>query len=653
MGPETKNWLFVEQSPMLKQRDPIQGQFFDTESIRSAANALVREAVQNSLDAGLGNGPVRVRLFVSEGDSALDPSSVGRFFDGMWDHLDALCTDDEQIAELEAMRARHCRFLVYEDFNTTGLIGDALTADEPEPGEANDYFYFWRAEGKSGKGGTDRGRWGVGKYVFPAASRVSTIFGFTIRSGETAPLMMGQAVLRNHQLDGVNYTPDAWWADIRDGVPVSVQSGALVQDFVKTWALSRKPGESGLSLVVPFIHEEVTTAEIMRSVVRDYFAAIVLGVLVVEVDSGEPGGIRVVDDESIAGHAALLDDEGERRDLLAGIEMVRWRRDTPELLTFDIPEHDAQGRKWSPGWTADLIPEQVGERARTSLAAGEPVLFRVPVLVGPARKGRGSAESSYFDVILWPEKGNSSPPLFVREGILVSEAQLRAPGGTSLRDYRAMVFADDPPLARMLGDAEGPAHTTWSERTPRFKGSYWLGPEWLKFVKHAPWKLLQLVEGSDDEVDRQAAADIFFIEEPKESGSVPRPSPSGAAGTAVGSVEGSTQLFDIHAVAGGFVISPSGGATCPEVIKIRAAYDVMKGDPFKKWKRFDFDFGQMSGGPTVAVQHGAVLRSDGNQLEVSIDDPAGFRLEVRGLGTTRDVIVDIRGELLADSGGKS
>ncbi len=637
---------------MLKQRDPMQGTFWDTESIRSAANALVREAVQNSLDAGTGDGPVRVRLLVSEGDRALDPSTVGRFFVGMWEHLRALCADKEQVEELEAMRAGPCRFLVYEDFNTTGLIGDALTADEPEADNTNDFFYFWRAEGKSGKGGTDRGRWGVGKYVFPAASRVLTIFGFTIRPGEKAPLMMGQAVLRNHQLDGTNFTPDAWWADVTDGVPVPVESGPLVQDFVKTWALSRGPGDSGLSLVVPFIDEEVTTTEIMRSVIRDYFAAIVSGALVVEVSSGEPGDLRLVDDETIAGHAVHLEDERERHDVLAGIEMVRWRRNATEAITFELPEHDAQGRKWSPGWTSGLLPEAVCERAQTSLTAGEPVLFRVPVLVGAARSRRESAEASYFDVILRPEKGSSSLPLFVREGILVSEAQKQAPGGTSLRGYRAIVLADDPPLARMLGDAEGPAHTTWSDRTPRFRGSYWKGEDWLKYVKHAPWKLLQQIEGSDDEVDRQVAADIFFIEEPKEGGRVPRSSPGGDP-TAGGGIDGTEQPFHVHTVAGGFVVSPRDRDDCPDAIRIRAAYDVERGDAFKRWNRLDFDFGQHSGGPEIEVDHGTVIRSEGNELEVAIANPDGFRLEVRGLGTTRDVIVDVLGEELVGAEGPS
>jgi hypothetical protein len=205
----------------------------------------------------------------------------------------------------------------------------------------------------------------------------------------------------------------------------------------------------------------------------------------------------------------------------------------------------------------------------------------------------------------------------------------------------------------MLGDAEGPAHTTWSERTPRFKGTYWLGPEWLKFVKHAPWKLLQLIEGSDDEVDRQIAADIFYIEEPaQEMGRAPRPA-SGGEPIASGPFEGTPQQFHVYEVAGGFVISLSDVEDCPDVIRIRTAYDLVKGDPFKRWSRLDFDFDGASGGPSVAVENGAILRAEGNELEVAVEAPELFRLEVRGLGTTRDVIVEVQGVQAAAPGWQS
>jgi hypothetical protein len=40
--------------------DPIEGEFFTTEALRSITDALVRESIQNSLDASAGRDPVLI-----------------------------------------------------------------------------------------------------------------------------------------------------------------------------------------------------------------------------------------------------------------------------------------------------------------------------------------------------------------------------------------------------------------------------------------------------------------------------------------------------------------------------------------------------------------------------------------------------------------
>ena len=48
-------WHFRPYAPGEKTRDPIQGEFFATDAIRNPAEALIREGIQNSLDAQLKN----------------------------------------------------------------------------------------------------------------------------------------------------------------------------------------------------------------------------------------------------------------------------------------------------------------------------------------------------------------------------------------------------------------------------------------------------------------------------------------------------------------------------------------------------------------------------------------------------------------------
>ena len=67
--------------------DPIQREFFTTEALEGPADAIVRETIQNSLDAGEEGRKVLVRFFLSGEDGALPYGRAERFFQGLWPHL--------------------------------------------------------------------------------------------------------------------------------------------------------------------------------------------------------------------------------------------------------------------------------------------------------------------------------------------------------------------------------------------------------------------------------------------------------------------------------------------------------------------------------------------------------------------------------------
>ena len=51
-------WFFTPRGLMHKDRDPVLGEFFTTDSIKTIADSIVRESIQNSIDARSGSGPV-------------------------------------------------------------------------------------------------------------------------------------------------------------------------------------------------------------------------------------------------------------------------------------------------------------------------------------------------------------------------------------------------------------------------------------------------------------------------------------------------------------------------------------------------------------------------------------------------------------------
>ncbi|GAP53449.1 conserved hypothetical protein [Arthrobacter sp. Hiyo6] len=177
------HWRFVEHHPEAKSRDPLQSELLNQESFRPA-DALVRESIQNSLDAKLPNvDKVRVRIYVSGAAGALSKDEAAPYFKGFWPHVQE-CEDGGQVASNLAEGA--CRFVVIEDFGTIGLTGDPAATRVPE-GASNNYYYFLRAEGISQKQSSSLGRWGVGKYVFPKSSGVNAFLAYTKRFDDDGP----------------------------------------------------------------------------------------------------------------------------------------------------------------------------------------------------------------------------------------------------------------------------------------------------------------------------------------------------------------------------------------------------------------------------------------------------------------------------------
>ena len=61
--------------------------------------------------------------------------------------------------------------------------------------------------GRSRKHASELGRWGLGKTVFQAASRINSFFGLTVRATDSRRLLLGQSVLKVHNLDGARFYP--------------------------------------------------------------------------------------------------------------------------------------------------------------------------------------------------------------------------------------------------------------------------------------------------------------------------------------------------------------------------------------------------------------------------------------------------------------
>lgn len=112
-------WYFRQKQPGEKERNPVTGEYFDEEAIDRPAQALVREVIQNCLDARANGAPVKVRFYVSGKTAALPSERAARWLGQAWDHFRAEDSGLRNVPE----RSDLCPFLVVEDRSTIGLEG--------------------------------------------------------------------------------------------------------------------------------------------------------------------------------------------------------------------------------------------------------------------------------------------------------------------------------------------------------------------------------------------------------------------------------------------------------------------------------------------------------------------------------------------------
>lgn len=620
-------WRFRVHRRDEKIRNPIQGEFFSEEAVERPAQALVREVVQNSLDARTTEEPVSLRFSVSSAEG-MSGDAAAFWLAGAFDHLKA---PDSGLRGVPAAPGPG-RYLAIEDFGTTGLDGDPR-ALHPEETPSR-LFAFFRAEGISQKGGKDGGRWGVGKTVFLRAGTLNTILCLTVRDGEPRRLVFGQSVLRYHHVNGVYYTPDGAFGE-DDAGPGAGESAILPSDdaahaerLIRDFGLSRRD-EPGLSVVVPCASEEITGEAIADAVMREYFYPILTGRLTVAIDDPAlPGGTKTLTEES------LLQQLMESKDLSAAIKPLAALTVSLHHQGFDRALSLAPPKKGSPAWSDAMIPPGIRQDLAARYRAGDTLLLKVPLTVQP--EGGEPAETHFHMVLRRDLTDRGAAPAFVRNGIQIPKALERRVRGQNLW---ALVLIEDRPLATLLGDAETPAHTHWSRDTQNFKGKYKYGSAVLEFVKTAPRFVAETLAEAARERDFLSLAEFFPL---------PEAGPARAAPSARLAAEAardpsrppaglvpSGERYRIERLEGGFRIATGAKTPVLEPLTVLVAYDCTKGDPVRRFRPEDFDLAKLP----RKVDGASIVSCEGNRLSLL---PVGrMKLEVTGFDPNRDLFVKL------------
>ncbi len=637
----TGTWSFYRQQPTDAVRNPISGEFFSTEAVGDVTEALVREGIQNTLDARRKlsqekREPARVHIFLSESAGALPTAKAERWFAGLWPHVRSPGNGlRDQPSPDEC-----CPFLVFEDFDTTGLTGDPAEHQVID-GVQNHFLNFFRAEGHSDKGEQDRGSWGVGKTVFPRTSRISSFFGFTVPNDDVDRMLLGRSVLKYHRVNGQSYKSDGYFGISRDdGFMLPCREPQVLDEFVDDFHL-RRGDEPGLSVVIPWYElngdDGVTRDKVVKAVLRGFFYPILMGHLTVTI--ANPAGKIDLDQNSILNEVKAMG--GTLGDQLVPLlELAEWAQTrTPgEFHSLIAPADDR-----AQNWASRLVPDEVVEHIRQSLVQRQRLALRVPLFVRP--KAAERAQGTFFNVFMEHSEQDTERPLFIRDELIIPGVRPRR-----INQVRALVIVEDKPLASLLRDAETPAHTQWNPGTGHFKNKYKFGPGVIKFVSQSVSELLGIVNQADQEPDPTLTIEFFSLPAlPEDDEAVP--ARRRKAKTRKGDEPNvpvpplpprGPRRFRLDKLRGGFAIRPGDAdAVLPKSLRIRVAYDVRRGNPLSKFHPADIDPQSLevsSPDNTVRVERIEGITKKGLTLLVRLLKK-DFELKVTGFDAQRDLYV--------------
>ena len=646
MGSVSENsecWKFKPKTKDDMAVDPFQDEFFKTDSVGGFSHALLRETIQNSLDAKTRNSPnVRILVSIYRSNAPINDGKYRNFFQGLTEHLSA---PHNGLID-RPLPADSLDFLVIEDFNTTGLEGDPeLSENPPDECARENFFYFWRNYGRSGKSGNERGRWGLGKTVFSSVSKINTFFGLTIRESDHRSLLMGQSVLKIHNVETRSFMPYGGFGTFGDSLgeqffPIPIEDSSSIARFAETFHLTRTT-EPGFSIVIPFPYADISLPSLKNGIIKQFFYPIVSGELSVTIqENGNHIELNRANVIPLITNGAFLtsefDGESDDVNLIKLFSFAETAIEMPEEhFVMLSPPMELTA---IPVWHDELFENISLVNLRKQFDECEVIGFKIPVKV--ERKGH-EARLNWFKAFVQRDGTlHGAENYFIREGIRIS-------GVSSFRErgIRGMVVIDEGEITTLIGDAENPAHTEWQKDSSKFRNKYKHGAKTLDFVKASLREIIRRLLKPAEGVDPELLGDVFYVEIPekrppeekskktpdkKEKGEKPGPGPD----VEVVSV---TKPILLSKISGGVRIYPS--QTSKKSIssaEIRFAYAVRKGNPMKKYRAPDFDLGKKP--ITISGSGFEIILASENLLKVNITDPH-FDISVTGFDEQRDLII--------------
>lgn len=642
-------WYFNEAGPLDTIATPKLSEFFSS----SHCEAVVREAIQNSLDATPNGSELKTKITFTFFSSKQDEFTQD--YSEIQTHCDAI---NKPIPTSKVIKN-----LIIEDFNTTGLEGniDKFAPDE----ELGSFYSFWWEEGTSKKKTGSGGSHGVGKSTLSSASKFNTFLALTKRKDSPQEALIGFCGLPPHKMNGKQFIGYARYGHLSE-----TETGHKLLPYINQNQLGQKKiqsfkdhcdpirnNEDGLSILIPWLHEDISFKKTISVILEHFFLPIVKENLTVEVVDRETGNSAILAKNSILEIVDGYITEPKKQEhlrLLISVALEASRisnnREFYYLATDTTITNGDFELKEKSFTDANLA------LMREDYKAGKvvPVLFDLPIMYA-----EGNVKRGYFCVYIKNSPDRKKLYRAFRGDIMIFREKCSSshPYDVVLVD----VFNDDEgnELSEYMKYSEDPGHSEWKwSPANKSDGLYKFGESWQKtFIQRAASSLLNVLTGTvEKEKLTDFAEDIFFIEKEvpdnTASNSTPKKSKRNKSGDTSPEIPDEIppkgpDIFSIEKTANGFKIR---GTNYFEEIfentssfegRVKAAF-IMPGTSKSKWFN-SFIPADFSFSTTISIENSNA------EIEITSDNEMAFKalssnfeITLTGFDPNRDLHISVK-----------
>ena len=572
------DWKFYKYEDDEIERNSSSGKHFNDAKI---ASSLIRELVQNSLDAAKGDGPVNIKIKFIE----LDLNQCMYYFADLRPHYEESYKEPMPLGNNGKIP-----FLIVEDFNTTGLTSN----------KKKDFLFRDNTRNDDSASG---GSHGIGKVVFYMASNIKTFFAYSFAADNTETVA-GSCDFRSHKIGDTHFKEDG-------KLTLSTKTDRSFIDALFT----RTEGEHGLSIAIP-MPNDLNTNALIAAIEEECYYPIITNKLTIDLDG------KSIDDNYI------LELKGEKQRLISS-----YMTNPETTISIEI------GKQYTSGTLRDTVLAADEEQQITDkLKEYHYVVIEFKFLIHLKKTGEWT-EASILLLLSEKQEKNRGGFDFWRENILV-----KGHSKQNSSNYIAIVLIDQrsKALGNLLRKLENPSHTKWEYQSSsnEIKKQYSYINKLVPFITQLPNKVINQIHISNFNVDSDFFSNFFPDKTVGSKGSSRGKKTSGGE-IPIGIEHNHNVSF--REENNGFILSLSDEAKQKNISKIdiELAYGTNKGDPFKHYDIRDFN---LETDIDIDLKHGTTEGPQKNHLscEVCNND---FQISLSGFDPNRELRVRFKEQI--------